>query len=612
MESDSIEEYKDTINQEDNVQPSLTVIVEEQEEEPHWTTSPAFSNSWSQVSSNRNQFSFSSSSEEGTDSYQSEISFTTESSEETSYHTTSEEASTMSDPGKEETAAATVTILGRVVKLSAEPNEETNEARPMYPHSVRKSMDTKAFAAFTAEATKSILSPPLDFMQKLSDSDKLDDVYNLTQHISSIQYHCIKYDMHDVFQVLDVDPKKPLTLLSSKQVDLFTNSSTLSNEQVGLSIQWIRKWMDHTAEPHWEQNLVLSLEFLEKNCTPELWRKCMETLKMFPALQQGGPLMFRIILDKLQSDTEQAVRHLSDTIKNLKLTDCAGEDVCRVASLIRSAHQRLSNVRRVPEDFNKWVLEIMQTSSVAEFNKIFDFIELSLVATSTQASQREYPSFENILELGERHYLEMNAQDKWSGVNRNQHGVFQANKSLLPPVNQGYIADAAPRNPSRQPTCWNCGEVGHTLDQCTKPRNESEIAARRDVQRATRRVNRLARKSNKANAGATVPSSGASVTSSVTGPTTTQPPNKFAPPTPEENNKQVIDGKPMYYNHRLKRWLVDRFAGSPAPVAALATGTVASPGTTSSSNDPAAALHQCIDSVNRAFTQLHKQMSDQA
>ena len=48
--------------------------------------------------------------------------------------------------------------------------------------------------------------------------------------------------------------------------------------------------------------------------------------------------------------------------------------------------------------------------------------------------------------------------------------------------------------------------------------------------------------------------------------------NKYSPPADAENGRRVIDGKPMWYAHKAKRWVPDKKAGqvntaSPSPPA---------------------------------------------
>jgi hypothetical protein len=416
----------------------------------------------------------------------------------------------------------------------------------------------------------------------MSNDDKLENVYNLGHLVERLKAHCIRYDMHDVFYILQVSPTDPKGLaVLGDPIDLFAHSVVLSNEDVAESNRWYKRW----AKASWfQQNMTLSFELLQNNCTQELWEKCLERYAVYPIEQQGGPLMFRIIMEKLQSDTEQAVQHLIDTVKKIKISKYKGENVNHVASLIRSVHQRLSNADNVPDDFDKWVLGIMQTSSIPKFNELFTHMELQVTATSltTRSRTKRYPNFDTILDAAEQTYLEYNALNLWKGNNKN-------NKSIL-------VAQGAPSTVD-QKTCWNCGTAGHTLDKCSKPRNQTEIEKRRKATRSSSRS-----RSGTAN-----------------NSTSSAPRGKFRPPTPAEKNKRIIDGVHMYWASRAKKWVPDK---NHAPAAsALVTvptavqssaSSVPSTITTATTAEKTAALHNCVHSVNLAFQNLTTMLSDRS
>lgn len=82
--------------------------------------------------------------------------------------------------------------------------------------------------------------------------------------------------------------------------------------------------------------------------------------------------MLIIMLKKLQSDTDAAVQYLKNSVKTMRITNYDGEDVSRVVSLIRGATKRLKNVgRALPDEYPKWILDVMQTSTESEFNEAF-------------------------------------------------------------------------------------------------------------------------------------------------------------------------------------------------------------------------------------------------
>ena len=54
-------------------------------------------------------------------------------------------------------------------------------------------------------------------------------------------------------------------------------------------------------------------------------------------------------------------------------------------------------------------------------------------------------------------------------------------------------------------------------------------------------------------------------------------PDKFKPPTTEEKNRRVIDGKAMWWASRIKKWIPDKGPPGHTSTAAVATPTVETP-----------------------------------
>jgi hypothetical protein len=103
-------------------------------------------------------------------------------------------------------------------------------------------------------------------------------------------------------------------------------------------------------------------------------------------------------------------------------------------------------------------------------------------------------------------------------------------------------------------TCWNCGEQGHRVTDCTKPRNADMITKNKETYQNTfsprgkRSANRI----------------------------------KFAPATPEENNRRIIDGKPWIDDPSRTHWdrqeaTISRDGSSTVPPTATAPPTAIVP-----------------------------------
>lgn len=378
------------------------------------------------------------------------------------------------------------------------------------------------------KATRTRISK-LDLLtMTLSEEDKLDDTYNIGIQVGKIKSHFTRYDMHDVMGIVYFGPRGMSNPMGT--FDLFASYSTISEKEVALSNQW---YNEYTAKDYYRQNLSLTLEFLENNTTTALWEKCLEIYEEYPLNQRGGPLMFLIIMKKLQSHTDSAVQYLTNSIKNMKITNFEGENVSRATSLIRGAHKRLKMISKVPDDYNKWILQIFQTSTVPEFNQSFAHIqrEVEVVKPLLSGLPPLYPSVDDMVKMAEQLYLNLASENTWTGISN------KANQS-------GFAALEG-----KKVSCWNCGQEGHGLKECTKPKNNELIEKRRKAFRDSKnkKKNENKNKDNKQGANKVEEKK-------------EEKKGKFAPPTESEKNRRTIDGKPMYWADRIKRWVNDKRA----------------------------------------------------
>ena len=247
----------------------------------------------------------------------------------------------------------------------------------------------------------------------LQDENKLDDTYSIGILISKARAALIRYDMHDVFKIAKV--KSDGKNLEAGSKDLFTEYSIITEEEVAKSNRWYYTWPKASS---FRQNLKLTQEFMANHTTERLWEKCLETYESYPPEEQGGPLIFIIMIKKLVSDTESAVTLLQGTIEKIKITDYEGENVGRAVSHILAAYKRLKAVNKVPEDISKKLITVFQTSSVPEFNELFSHLLRNAEIEEIMHGSVNWPSVQSLLKLAEKTYLDFNTTDKWVSVEK--------------------------------------------------------------------------------------------------------------------------------------------------------------------------------------------------
>jgi hypothetical protein len=104
------------------------------------------------------------------------------------------------------------------------------------------------------------------------------------------------------------------------------------------------------------------------------------------------------------------------------------------------------------------LLDILQTSSVEDFNTVFKtlsdskFFGIALAKTADE-----------ILILAERLYTRLLSKGSWTGVGRVGKSTFIADGK------QNAAVDDLTKQLATQ-ICWNCGQSGHLSNKCDKPK----------------------------------------------------------------------------------------------------------------------------------------------
>jgi hypothetical protein len=227
----------------------------------------------------------------------------------------------------------------------------------------------------------------------LSDEDKLDDTYNTGIQVLRFKNHLDWYDCTNVCNIVEFDPTDP-TQLTGVTWNLFKDYSSIMERRVAQSNKWFRTY---PKKEYYRDNLQLTLETLENSCTEALWEKVCETHDEYPSNEREGPLAILIMMKMIQNHNDLGAQYLTNTVKNLKISSFEGEKVPNLVSLIRRVHHRLKMVKtNLPEEFLKWVLNILHTSTVTEFNSAFAHLQLTIKVVDPMISGRLKPMYPEI------------------------------------------------------------------------------------------------------------------------------------------------------------------------------------------------------------------------
>ena len=436
------------------------------------------------------------------------------------------------------------------------------------------------FMKFIEQSKGTHLFKKLSFDVK--DPEKLLHIESLQLNLRTFRMDLIRYDVHDVFWIC-TNPTNTATSTSPMQFkNLFEDYIVLSITEVADSNKWYRLYLDPSQYPWIDENLNWSRQYIEHHVEPALYRDIVNEFDSYNEIQRGGPLLFIMLMKRLTSDTTEGIKYLQDLVKNMKLTDFQGENVDEACNQISAAHKRLQQSQHlltaaqmttgsttttstiatstgpifsnaiVPEDFPLQVISVFQTSSVPEFNdqfrQLYTIHDLGKHAIGTSIATPALPKVEEIILIARRKYNSLHQQDKWLGKLHNP---------------STFVSFA------KMQKCFNCDQEGHSVDQCPVPLNEDRVKQNRKAFHNAKKKNK---KANDKTPAANTPQQNSN--SSNTNSNKPVPTGKFAPPSSNEKKKRVIDGKPMYWLTKNKRWIPDKFPHQDAPQA-NAAGTPA-------------------------------------
>lgn len=362
----------------------------------------------------------------------------------------------------------------------------------------------------------------------LDDPDTLQRTCSLSRTFTTSESHLTNYDMANVFQVFKFDPNHPGDPSHATQYNLFKSYALLTAKEVAASNKFYStRIKDKQIQSYVRQNLQVSMQYFENNCTSELLNKVQEECRKFKMEEQGGPLFFKIMVELLLVNTRNKVNVMLSAVKKLKISEIPGEDVSKAVSLIGGTYDYLKNLEQIdptnpiPSTFTRDVLRVLQTTSDNEFNSYFQAIVAADSRDRVLDPNAKKYTVDDILQCASHEYRDRIVDGTWDGIKEKK--------------NETKAGMAAAADTERR--CFNCGDTKHTLKDCPKPLNEDRVKANKKKQFGG------GKKSNNNNSRNTS--------------------SKWAPPTEDEKKnhkgKRVIDGKPMYYHYKRKRWLDDKF-----------------------------------------------------
>ena len=276
-------------------------------------------------------------------------------------------------------AGTGITIDGIRLTVLATSNSDSLQTR-LWDRTKRADLPPDVKQEFVKHATGYVLAkhnklqvPTIDLK---AHAETLSQLCDLQNQIKTLKRHVVNYDIGDVFHIVTPqDVWNGQHLVHQTTYDLFADYVKIHPDMVANSNAWYNKWI---GEPYVRENMAYSYSFLQNNTTEKLWLKCTKQYETYASVQQGGPLMLCLLLRRIRTMSETALDRLKDSVSKIRISSIPGEDVEQVISLIKSTLTVLKSASTpersyVPEDFVKTVITVFQTSSVPQFNSVFEY-----------------------------------------------------------------------------------------------------------------------------------------------------------------------------------------------------------------------------------------------
>jgi len=333
---------------------------------------------------------------------------------------------------------------------------ELGTTEAIIPRSRRALLQDKDKEKHIANMVKGISSKftVLDVTKLLAESSfQISHTANLSIQLREIQLHFAEYDLLHIFTKfpdLDFDVSDLADAFHAKKtINLFDSFDSIDLHTACQTVNWMRQYMDDETlrELNWTHKyLINSCE--DDSGEGSLFNSVSSKVASMEAEnigQHGGPITFMFIISFIISSSEEALGLLADKLQTLKITDYQGENVITMNSQLKYVINRLSHTNHLPQDIDKKIIKLMQTSSNEDFNTAFrtlgNLVDLGYTKT---------PVWSESLGKAETLYTKELTKGNW-----NSDAVNDTNSAFKAGV-----------------ICFNCGEPDHISPNCPHKSNE--------------------------------------------------------------------------------------------------------------------------------------------
>jgi hypothetical protein len=224
---------------------------------------------------------------------------------------------------------------------------------------------------------------------EITEPKQLDDFQHLDILIDHMMSHFDHYDVSDVFNIVFPDTtgnllKDPTG--SVKTVNLFHHFTDLSVVQVAASNRWYSEFTDDSKD-QFHTNLEWTRVYFVNNVDAGLFTIINDNHKRHDREEQGGPLLFMLLMQELFFIAQKTATSLHTLMKQFRIDSVPGENIKSVSTTVMSISRRIwfSKKNTFPPEFLNTILKLYQTSSIQEFNAHFSTLTTDWRKEATEA-----------------------------------------------------------------------------------------------------------------------------------------------------------------------------------------------------------------------------------
>jgi hypothetical protein len=315
----------------------------------------------------------------------------------------------------------------------------------------------------------------------------------------------------------------------------FYNTFQVTAQQVADSSRW---YSGYTAPAdRFQEDLEWSLAYFENNLDTSLYARVHAKLLTCDERCRGGPLFFKLLNDETTTNSDANKKALVVIVDTYKIaSDCKGERIPDVVDLFRSITDTVYALHddSLPDEYVDKLITIFTTTSVEEFNKLFEYLKEQLFASQLQASissslivpsggtstlTNNFKGATYVLEYAGKAYYTLSQKGSWDKCLQQVPGE----SALITPSDDSTFESNK---------CFNCGGTHH-LRFCPIKKDQATIDKNRALHQGSRQPTGFKGKKHYSR------------------------PTKWRLPEEGENNKRIIDSKPFTFNPTTKRWDLD-------------------------------------------------------